>query len=709
MLRLSLHPLLAVALATTLAPAQPPGAQDPALDNLAHAAGYETAALGTLGAVVERGRGPIDMVLVSGFGVGAGAFAAFMERNTEHYHMLAVTLPGLEGSAAPPMPPAGTSYGEQTWTNAAVDAVAQLVVERKLDRPVLVGHFVNGTQVAVRLAMRHPDLSRALILMAGTPRFEPVEAMPTWPRGMTVDQKVTAVDRFLAPRWFKTVTRPTWVAGNFTADDYSSDAARGKTCADRANEPPLPVLIRYLCEFHASDVRADLAKLRLPLLLLQPTFTAQAHADPQRSYLRAYFAEPWQGVLDDRPDTVRIDVADAGIMVMDDQPEKVDQAIAAFLARHPVQSRRATPRAAEAPQVVHRILEFAADDGTPLQAKLTLPAAATAATPVVFFLHGAGARTFDSPFLYRDADGKVQIGSYLAYHADELARRGVGLFRMSKRGCTPQPEPPGMRVDREVFGKTTMALLLDDYAHGLAALRAEPGVDRDRIVLLGSSEGTRLAPQLALRAPDGIIGVAMMAYAADNARKTVEWQNSIGPWRNIQHLLPAARDGVLTRDEYDAAVKDNPALARALPLAALDADKDGSLGPQDMARTVRPRLDAILKAVQEQDDDFLWQHLSKLSSAYLRDWWEAEPNLEILLRLHVPLAIFHGALDGSCRVEGVHETAAAFREAGRTDLEVHIYEDGDHDLNWTYDTSKDGGPQPYRDAFDLIATWIAAR
>ena len=313
-------------------PAEPP--QDPKLDNLVHEAGYRTAELGSLGAVIERGNGPIDMVLVSGFGIGASAFEGFMARNAKRYHMLAVTLPGFEGTAAPPMPPAGTSYGDQTWTRAAIEAVARLIRERRLDRPVLVGHSLNGTQVAAQVAIDHPELARALVLLAGSPRFEPVEATPYWPKGLTLTQKIAAVDGFLAPRWFKTVTRTTWVANNFVASDYSIDDARGRKFADRANAPPLPVLIRYLCEFHASDVKLGLAQLKLPFLMIQPSFTEALRADAKRSYLSSFFKEPWQGTLEERPHTETRSLEGAGILVMDDKPAEVDRAIAKFLKRN---------------------------------------------------------------------------------------------------------------------------------------------------------------------------------------------------------------------------------------------------------------------------------------------------------------------------------------------------------------------------------------
>ncbi len=313
-------------------PAEP--AQDPKLDNLSHAEGYATAKPDTLGAVVERGKGPIDMVLVSGFGSGASVFEGFLQRNAERYHMLAVTLAGFEGTAAPPMPPAGTSYGAQTWTHGAITAVTNLIAEKKLVRPVLVGHFVNGTQVAARIALERPELARALVLLAGSPRFEPTETSPYWPKGMTLEQKVKAVDEFLAPRWFKTVTRKTWVNGNFVGGDYSvADEARGRKAADRANDAPLPVLVRYLCEFHASDLKPDLEGLKPPLLLLQPAFTEALRADATRTYLAGYLKEPWGDAFEGRPHTEVKFLEGAGILVMDDAAEEVDRAIEAFLKR----------------------------------------------------------------------------------------------------------------------------------------------------------------------------------------------------------------------------------------------------------------------------------------------------------------------------------------------------------------------------------------
>ncbi|MEQ8763874.1 MAG: hypothetical protein RL885_08105 [Planctomycetota bacterium] len=378
-------------------------------------------------------------------------------------------------------------------------------------------------------------------------------------------------------------------------------------------------------------------------------------------------------------------------------------AIYALLAVCPSAAQLQEPIAAEPWKDI--LIEMEAEDRTPLEAKLSLPADAEGKVPVVFYLHGAGPRTYDNPFPTVDEEGEQSVGKYLDFFASELTGRGVAFFRMSKRGCHAREEPPWMKVDRAIFSKATLSVLLADYEVALDSLRKRPEIDPNRIVLIGSSEGTRLAPQLALRSPKGLLGVAMLGYAADNAHDTIVWQMTDGPWRNISHLIPAARDGALTKDEHQAFLEAMPALAAQLPFQPVDVDGDGQWTSADFEKLNAPRLQATLNAVEQGDDDFLWKNLLNLSSAYCRGWWDAEPNAETLLKLDLPLAIFHGDLDGTCRVEGVLETQELLREAERENLEVHLYDDANHDLNWTSGVTGESVPAPFRDVFALITRW----
>jgi alpha-beta hydrolase superfamily lysophospholipase len=352
------------------------------------------------------------------------------------------------------------------------------------------------------------------------------------------------------------------------------------------------------------------------------------------------------------------------------------------------------------------ILRFVARDGTPLEGKLSLPAGVRGRVPIVFYLHGAGPRNYDNPVRYRAADGQVHTLNYYDWYANELARRGVAFFRMSKRGCAVDSTGRS-NVDRTVFSKATASVLLQDYSEALALVRRHANVDPDRVVLYGSSEGTRLAPQLARAMPNGIVALVLTSYAGDNTRETVTWQNSVGPWRNLQALAPEAMDGVMTRAEFDSVVKRSPPFAQRFPFQVVDGNADGSVTEAELAAVVRPRLDMILNAVTSKNDDFLWHAVVNLTSAYLLEDWEGPPTHELLQPLTLPIGIFHGELDGTTRVEAVRETESAFRAAGKTNLTVKTYAGLDHDLGWTPTAALRTGVVALLESFDFVRSVVA--
>ena len=381
---------------------------------------------------------------------------------------------------------------------------------------------------------------------------------------------------------------------------------------------------------------------------------------------------------------------------------------AAILSATVVGVALAQPPAGAPDGVVDAVIKFTATDGTPLEAKLSVPAGAKGPVPVVFHLHGAGPRNYDHGIRFRDTDGQVRQTRYYDFHARELARHGLAFFRMSKRGCSMDADGRPV-VDRAVFSKATPTVLLDDYSRALDALRQRTDVDARRIILFGSSEGTRLAAQLVPRSPSGVIGLVLMSHQPDNVKNTVVWQNTIGVWRAVTSLIPEAADDAITKAEFDEAVKRDATIAQRLPFAKFDTDANAVVTSAELTTLVRPRLDLILKAVEDRNDDFLWTSLLNLTSAYLLDGWEGEPTQAFLLKLDLPIGIFHGDLDGTTRVEGVRETDAAFRAARKTNLTVRTYPRLDHDLAWTPLSTKERGPQPFQDAFQFAADLVRPR
>jgi pimeloyl-ACP methyl ester carboxylesterase len=303
--------------------------QDSTLNNLVDPPGYQTAKLGTLGGVIQRGSGSKSMILIPGLGFSGNVLNGFMEKFSGEYRMYAVTLPGFGGTPAPPCPPEKTSLGEQTWTNAALGAIEKLIEEEKLKDPVVVGHWLTGTQLALRLAMKHPGKIKGVILLSGVARMY-VGDSTRMASINTLAKRVAFNDNIMAPKWFKTVTRETWDDNNFLPGDYAVNPRLGLRLWREAASPKLHVWIRYLCEFNSQDISFDLDKLTVPTLLLKPGLEGVYH-DPANHYLENYLHKSWVGSAEKNPVIAVKIIPDSRICPWIDKPEEVSAAVLDFL------------------------------------------------------------------------------------------------------------------------------------------------------------------------------------------------------------------------------------------------------------------------------------------------------------------------------------------------------------------------------------------
>lgn len=157
------------------------------------------------------------------------------------------------------MPPEGTSYGEQTWNKGCIAGIVKLIEKEKIGKPIVFGHFVQGTQIALRLAIDYPDKVSGVVILGGPAKM--VMAVGDRVRDFPLDTMVMFTDRFTGPKWFKNMKKKWFDDNNIRPEIYSLDSALGLKLWKQSSETSLPVMVRYTSEYFASDVRADLNNL----------------------------------------------------------------------------------------------------------------------------------------------------------------------------------------------------------------------------------------------------------------------------------------------------------------------------------------------------------------------------------------------------------------------------------------------------------------
>lgn len=307
-------------------------AQDSTLDNLRHAPGYQTAAWNTLGAVSKAGRGSRAMILIPGLGFGADVFDTFVARQADDFTTYAVTLPGFAGTPALPMPsPDSASYAHTSWTRSAVRAILAVMDREGIQQATIVAHWILSSQIALRIALDHPERVDGVVLLAGVAKayYDNDTTMLHWPAA-----RRAAYADALGARWFRTVTRRTWDDNNFMTFDYARHPLRALFLWREAASPPLSVWVRYLLEFYAIDLTPDLARLRAPVLVVRPGFDdADFPIEPGLNYMRSLTHDSWRGVDTTTAPIAFATVPGARLFVMYDNPEDVAREIAPFLSR----------------------------------------------------------------------------------------------------------------------------------------------------------------------------------------------------------------------------------------------------------------------------------------------------------------------------------------------------------------------------------------
>ena len=263
------------------------------------------------GMLVERhGSGAKPLVLIPGLASGAWVWQETVRELGNGYTIYVVTLPGFDGRPALEGDP---------FDNAKA-ALAELIAARKLARPVLVGHSLGAT-LSIALAEDLPGALGGVVAIDGLPVFPRTEDMPPAQRaamaeGVRRQMAAAAGPAFAAQQ--RQYMRTIGLVDMGKADDVAMLTSRSDPIA----------VADYAASVMARDLRPGLANIRVPVLVLAPTYgpdtvlTGMSGSDKV-----AYYRELMTGTskLDVKP------IDNARHFAMLDQPRAVNDALRQFL------------------------------------------------------------------------------------------------------------------------------------------------------------------------------------------------------------------------------------------------------------------------------------------------------------------------------------------------------------------------------------------
>ncbi|MGH7713736.1 MAG: alpha/beta fold hydrolase [Gemmatimonadaceae bacterium] len=312
--------------------AQTPQGLDRSRNNIRYPNGYVAASDGDAGRIERIGSGSTPLVFIAGWGFSADVFRDFARSVGAHYTSYLVTLPGFGGTPGWPMPADSISHATTPWMSRSAAAIARTMNERGVRNAVVIGHFIVGSHVALELAQRHPERVGGLMLVGGElSRYWPSRADTTGRTPSTPAQRAASVDRFLVPQFFRFVTDSTWHANNYIAHTFSVDSVRAAPLWREQASVPLPIMIRYLSDFYATEFAPKLDSIRVPILVLQPGFNEKILADSRTPYLKTFFQDSWAPARGRGNVAIRV-VPNAAVNIWLDQPDLFRAELTRFAA-----------------------------------------------------------------------------------------------------------------------------------------------------------------------------------------------------------------------------------------------------------------------------------------------------------------------------------------------------------------------------------------
>lgn len=351
------------------------------------------------------------------------------------------------------------------------------------------------------------------------------------------------------------------------------------------------------------------------------------------------------------------------------------------------------------PLQAQELLRIKSFDGEVIEGRLSIPRE-NFRNKIVIDVPGSGPHTYENGRKV----GRSLIFKYHDIFANEFAERGIAYFSYSTRYTRPDSIPPYYdSVDKEKFFAYTPSMKVKDLEEVIVALREDARLSASRFILLGWSEGAVVASMAAERKRAPIDALFLAGSPTEDVYTTILWQLSgASSMITFQKFFDGNKDSIIQRSEY----RDADAKARVRvgdkSFEELDMNNDTVLTMEDFRLTLQPRLESVVAAIDRNDNDWLWESFFRVGAKWIQEHRDIEANKSRLLRLDVPVFIFHGEQDPNAPVEGILQMRKEAEKRGKRNLRFFIFPEHDHSLEFLAWVVRKKMPEGLKAIFDQV-------
>lgn len=328
--------------------------------------------------------------------------------------------------------------------------------------------------------------------------------------------------------------------------------------------------------------------------------------------------------------------------------------------------------------IISEVKTIKLSDGEETTARLCLPKDGQINT-IVVAVHGTG------PFTYLT---KRQGFNFYDVLAEGFCGKGVGFFTYNRRGVDLGETAPWFdKVDSIKYTKYLPYTEAVDIETMITFLKNDKRFKNCKIILYGMSEGTIIASVVAERKKVKIDALFLHGYAHENMFDIIKWQNTgEGVMTLINSIFDKNEDKAVDREEYesdDSTISSYRGyLFQNLPFDSVDVVKDNIIDIKDIRTRREPFQELLMTKISENEESWIWNNYVRVTIGWFREHFALEPNKTRLLRVDIPIYVFHGKEDANVPVESVYDLAVRFKTCNKSNLKTFVFEKHNHDLNF---------------------------